>query len=185
MKIYTKTGDTGTTSLVGGSRTRKDDARLDAYGTIDELNSWLGFIISLMHDSENTLQKEISSLIQIQNKLFDLGCALATEKDADWQPKKITESDISFLENEIDRIDDILPKHQKFILPGGTQSASVSHIARTVCRRAERIMVSLPTDTCISQSEAIAYINRLSDYLFVLARYINHKTGIAEIFWNP
>lgn len=188
MKIYTKTGDKGTTSLVGGTRINKDDIRLEAYGTIDELNSWIGFIISLLSAEcrGRSAEAEVKDvLVKIQNTLFDLGCALATEKEAKWQPKQITDEDIMLVEKEIDLMENELPRHDKFILPGGTQSASAAHIARTVCRRAERIMVALPADSCPSQKEALAYVNRLSDYLFVLARYLNHKAGETETFWQP
>lgn len=180
MKIYTKTGDKGTTSLVGGTRIAKSDLRLDAYGTIDELNSWLGFILSCGVKDDATLEF-ISAL---QNKLFDLGCALATEKDAKWQPTLITDADIKALENEIDRIEATLPCHDKFILPGGCQPAAAANIARTVCRRAERMMVGLPEDACPGQTVALGFVNRLSDYLFVLGRHLNHLSGEPESFWQ-
>lgn len=181
MKIYTKTGDKGTTSLVGGTRVSKNDLRLDAYGTVDELSSWIGFILSCNPGNESVS----SDLNKIQNQLFDLGCALATEKDASWQPRSISREDISFIESLIDTMELQLPKHDKFILPGGTQGASAANIARTVCRRAERIMVSLPHETCPNQELALQYVNRLSDYLFVLARFINFIAGMEESYWIP
>ncbi len=181
MKVYTKTGDKGTTSLVGGTRVAKDDVRLDAYGTIDELNSWIGFVVSC-GESKDSVKKFLTHL---QNKLFDLGCCLATERDSKWQPKSITDSDIEAIEVEIDRMEAELPHHDKFVLPGGTQSASAANIARTVCRRAERIMVGLPADTCPGQEGALRYVNRLSDYLFVLSRYLNHLAGQPEVYWEP
>lgn len=191
MKIYTRTGDRGTTSLVGGTRIAKNDLRLDAYGTVDELNSWIGFIISLGVDDEPTVR----FLLSLQNSLFDLGCALATEIDAKWQPKTITATDIEQIEIEIDRMDATLPHHDKFILPGGIPAAAATQIARTVCRRAERLILSLLTsrdeasDTTQrafpGQDEALQFINRLSDYLFVLARYLNHLASCPETYWQP
>ena len=181
MKVYTRTGDHGTTSLVGGTRVPKNDSRLQAYGTIDELNSWLGFILSCgVSDGDSA-----SFLTQLQNKLFDLGATLATEKDSKWQPTLVSENDILALEMEIDRLEAFLPKHDRFILPGGTQAASSANIARTVCRRAERIMTELPPDTCPGQADALKYVNRLSDYLFVLGRHLNHIAGVPETYWTP
>lgn len=181
MKIYTKTGDKGTTSLIGGTRVSKDDDRLDAYGTVDELNAWLGLILSLgVGEAESE-----SFILWLQHKLFDLGAALATEKGSKWTPSLITDSDIEHIENEIDRIEPELPKHDKFILPGGTTVSSAANVARTVCRRAERVMIGLPSDIYPGQPEAQQFINRLSDYLFVLSRYLNHLSDTAETFWNP
>lgn len=181
MSIYTKTGDKGSTSLVGGTRVPKDDLRLDAYGTIDELNSWIGFIISCGVDDENV--SEI--LVRIQNLLFDIGAILATEKTSKWKPSEITNEDVSLLENEIDRMTAALRPNNRFILPGGTLAASSAHIARTVCRRAERIIVSMPDDSCEGYFTLLEFINRLSDYLFVLARYLNHLSNMPEIYWEP
>lgn len=180
MKIYTKTGDYGTTSLVGGTRIAKNDMRLDAYGTIDELNSWLGFILSLGIDEEQSMQ----FITWLQNRLFDLGCALATEADSKWQPKLISKNDILTVEAEIDRLEAVLPLHDKFILPGGTKTAAAANIARTVCRRAERIIVGLPADSCPGQQQALELTNRLSDYLFVLGRYAKHLSHHPESFWE-
>jgi cob(I)alamin adenosyltransferase len=179
MKIYTKTGDAGTTSLVGGKRVNKDDDRLEAYGTIDELNSWVGLIIAtsiLPAEDDNTL-------IWIQNKLFDLGCELATEPESTWKPKQISTDDVARLESEIDRIDALLPKHNQFILPGGSAQAANAHIARTIARRAERRMVTLSNSTTINPP-AMKFVNRLSDYLFVFARYLNKIAKKNELFWN-
>jgi cob(I)alamin adenosyltransferase len=179
MKVYTKTGDAGTTSLVGGKRVAKDDARLEAYGTIDELNSWIGLIVAtsvLPADDDATLQ-------WIQNKLFDLGSELATEPESKWQPKQITADDVAHLEAEIDRIDSQLPVHNQFILPGGSAQAANAHIARTVARRAERRMVTLSNLTQVA-APAMKFINRLSDYLFVFARYMNKIAKKNEVFWN-
>lgn len=180
MKIYTKTGDKGTTSLVGGTRVPKTDSRLEAYGTVDELNSWLGFVLSL-----SELDAEASAfIVRQQNCLFDLGCALATEATSAWQPAQLTENHVGEVEREIDRLETCLPAHDRFILPGGTKGASAANIARTVCRRAERIMSALPAGTYPGEAQALAYVNRLSDYLFVLARYINHKAGVTETYWE-
>lgn len=183
MKVYTRTGDRGTTSLVGGTRIAKDDPRLEAYGTVDELNSWIGLIVAtagtaLPADDAATLQR-------LQNKLFDLGCELATEPTSRWQPRKIEPGDATWLETEIDRLDATLPAHNRFILPGGTQASAQAQIARTVARRAERRMISLNADpeTPVAHP-AVLFINRLSDYLFVLARHLNALAGEPEIFWQ-
>lgn len=181
MKVYTKTGDTGTTSLVGGTRVLKNDPRLEAYGTVDELNSWLGFITAM-----NQLDKESTAfVVSIQNKLFNLGAALATEPGSKWHPVEITARDTEEVENEIDRLETFLPRHDKFILPGGTTASGALNIARTVCRRAERIMVNLPDGCCIGLESSLKFVNRLSDYLFVLSRYANHLAGAPETFWIP
>ena len=180
MKVYTKTGDRGTTSLVGGTRVAKNDPRLDAYGTVDELNSWLGYILSLGVPEE----KAADFFIYLQNRLFDLGAALATEADAEWQPKSIADADIAAVEAEIDRMEEYLPRNNRFILPGGTPAAAAANIARTVCRRAERIMVGLPDGTCPAQQNALIFVNRLSDYLFVAGRYLNHLAGQPETYWQ-
>lgn len=180
MNVYTKTGDHGTTSLVGGTRVAKNDIRLDAYGTVDELNSWLGFILSL-----GIPEKQAADfVIYLQNRLFDLGAALATEADAKWQPKTITDDDIAAVEAEIDRMDEKLPRNNRFVLPGGTKVAAATNIARTVCRRAERIMVGMPDGTCPAQHNALVFVNRLSDYLFVAGRYCNFIAGQPETYWQ-
>ncbi|MDO5394941.1 MAG: cob(I)yrinic acid a,c-diamide adenosyltransferase [Bacteroidales bacterium] len=178
MKIYTKTGDTGTTSLVGGTRTTKNSPRLEAYGAIDELNSWIGLIAAIDPDTANR-----DTLQWVQNRLFDLGTILATEADSAWQPPQFPTENITRLEKEIDRLDNALPRHNRFILPGGSPLSANTQIARTVARRAERRIVTL-TQTETIQPAAITFINRLSDYLFVLARYQNIKNGINEIFWQ-
>lgn len=181
MKIYTKTGDKGTTSLVGGKRVQKNDRRLDAYGTVDELNAWLGFVVSQGVDNETS-----DRLIWIQHRLFDIGCLLASEKaDDDSAMIHLPEKSVEFLENSIDTMESALPKHKHFILPGGNSASTASGIARTVCRRAERHIVSLPADSCPQQLECLQFINRLSDFLFVLSRYLNVMTGTAETFWKP
>lgn len=180
MKVYTKTGDKGTTSLVGGSRVSKDDPRLEAYGTIDELNSWLGFILAYPI-SDNTTER---FLTVTQHRLFDIGAALATEMDSQWKPTELSDKDIEAIEKEIDRMEAFLPAHDKFILPGGTQLSAVTNISRTIARRAERRIISLPPKTAPGQERIIRFINRLSDYLFVLSRYFNFLAHHREIFWD-
>lgn len=180
MKIYTKTGDKGTTSLVGGTRISKSSIRLDAYGTIDELNSWIGFIRSFGIEDKQT----DNFLEKLQNSLFNLGADLATEMDVNSDVAAKFVYPIELTESEIDRMDALLPALQNFVLPGGCKSASATHIARTVCRRAERIMVSLPVDCYPNQREAISFVNRLSDYLFVLARYLNFQENTPETYWQ-
>lgn len=178
-KLYTRTGDKGSTSLVGGSRTAKDSPRLEAYGTVDELNSWLGLVACA-----ECLDNEDRQVIQhIQNHLFDIGSALATEPESRWQPAPLGNGPIEELETAIDRLDSKLPAHNRFILPGGTADSARCHVARCVARRAERRIITLSTDTIID-SDIIPYINRLSDYLFVLARTINLNSNIDEIFWE-
>lgn len=180
MKVYTKTGDKGTTSLVGGTRVAKNDPRLEAYGTIDELNSWLGFILAYPIADSRTEH----FLTVTQHRLFDIGAALATEIDSKWKPTEITQQDLNAVETEIDRMDGILPAHDRFILPGGTQLSAATNIARTVTRRAERLIICLPPNTAPGQEQIIRFVNRLSDYLFVLSRYFNFLAHHSEIFWD-
>jgi cob(I)alamin adenosyltransferase len=187
MKVYTKTGDTGTTALFGGTRVPKHHIRIESYGTVDELNSHIG----LIRDQDiNDLYKNV--LIEVQDRLFTVGAILATppEKETlkNGQPRLqnlgIVESDIEFLENEIDRMEEALPPMTHFVLPGGHTTVSYCHIARCVCRRAERLAVHLndiePTD-----ERVIKYLNRLSDYLFVLARKLSHDLNADEVKWIP
>jgi len=177
MKIYTRTGDAGTTSLVGGTRVKKTCSRLEAYGTVDELNSHIGLLMSLCHDAERDF------LLQVQQKLFVLGSYLATEGDK--QPKcSITEGDVAAVEQQIDAVSSTLPKLHFFVLPSGTQAASQCHVCRTVCRRAERRVLAL-AETAPVDALATAYINRLSDYFFVLARHLNVAEGQQELTWDP
>jgi cob(I)alamin adenosyltransferase len=188
MKVYTGTGDKGKTSLFSGERIRKDDIRIEAYGTIDELNSLVGGIHATLPNTEatETLKNE---LLQIQSELFSLGAWLATTPDspnsahlAPW-----TEEHSANLEQLIDKMQDELEELRVFILPGGHQSAAWAHVARTVCRRAERRIVGL-VDTLDDVDENIVninkYINRLSDYFFVLARYCNHVSKTSELIWE-
>lgn len=179
MKIYTKTGDAGTTSLFGGKRVSKADLRIETYGSVDELNSWMG----LLHDQEiNAKRKDV--IERVQSKLFVIGSILAAEPgNAKIKVPSLQENDIQFLETEIDAMDNTLPPMRYFILPGGHQAVSFCHIARTVCRRAERLVVSLQQQEEIDQL-VVKYLNRLSDYLFILARKMTHELGIEETPWK-
>lgn len=181
MKIYTKTGDKGSTSLFTGTRVPKYHMRIESYGSIDELNSVLGLVRDQKID---THAKE--SLIQIQDKLFTVGAILATEpkKDNKLKIPRIDEEDITFLENEMDRMNEELPPMTHFILPGGHTTVSYCHIARTTCRRAER-MISYLNEKEPVPERVIAYINRLSDYLFVLARMLSKQLQAQEVKWIP
>lgn len=180
MKIYTKTGDDGTTGLIGGSRVKKYDPRLEAYGTIDELNA----VIGVLRSSKLTVDV-ISVLSRIQNKLFNIGSLLATDKNGEafTASLAITESDIKILEETIDIYQNKLPELKQFILPGGCFSSAQCHVARTVCRRAERRILEYAEHAKVS-SEIIIYINRLSDFLFVLSRKLDSDNGIEEIVWK-
>jgi len=181
MKIYTKTGDEGKTSLFGGERVLKDDVRIEAYGTTDELNALLGLVLS------ESLTAEITNLlIQIQNDLFIVGAELATPKESKKGKSiipELGEESIKILENKIDEIEEKLPPLKSFILPSGTKSASLLHFGRTICRRAERLVVKLTKEVEINNS-VIKYLNRLSDLLFVLARYENIRTSTVEVEWK-
>ena len=187
MKIYTKTGDKGTTALFGGTRVPKHHIRIDSYGTVDELNSHLGLI---RDQNINNHYKDV--LIDIQNKLFTVGAILATDpekatlkngKDRLNIPK-IAEADISQLEQEMDTMNASLPQMTHFVLPGGHQTVSFCHIARCVCRRAERLASAL-NDLEPFQPESLKYLNRLSDYLFVLARKLSYDLQAEEVKWIP
>jgi len=187
MKIYTKTGDKGLTSLYGGSRVTKNHLRIEAYGTIDELNSHIGLLKDQKIDTTTS-----KNLLKIQNELFTIGAMLATppEKETLKNGKerltisKISESDIQFLEQEIDRMEKQLSPMTHFILPGGHQTVSFCHIARCVCRRSERLTVHLHQNEPINDI-IITYLNRLSDYLFVLARKLTLDNKAQEIPWLP
>lgn len=186
MKVYTKTGDKGTTSLYGGVKVSKNHVRIDAYGTVDELNSTIGLIRCSQIDI-----LFIEQLIQIQKDLFHVGAELATPKEKMYLangksrlPKLIAESDIEQLEKWIDEMEEKLPPLTHFILPGGYLAASHAHLSRCICRRAERITVALSELDEIGE-EVLKYLNRLSDYLFVLARKIAADAGREEIKWLP
>jgi cob(I)alamin adenosyltransferase len=180
FKVYTKTGDDGTTGLVGGSRINKYDIRLEAYGTIDELNASIGLLRSYPLSSDvDTL------LIQIQNKLFNIGSRLASDKKGEvfTADLAITEGHIKILEDAIDEFENHLPELTHFILPGGELSVAQCHVARTVCRRAERRIIEFSANAEV-QSEIIKYVNRLSDFLFVLSRKLANDNNLEEKAWK-
>lgn len=180
FKVYTKTGDDGTTGLVGGTRVKKYDIRLDAYGTVDELNAYIGVLRSY-ELPDNVIQL----LKQIQNKLFNIGSRLASDEKGESFTANlvIIEENIKTLEFAIDKFEETLPKLTHFILPGGDLTVAYCHVARTVCRRAERRITELSEQTKV-QAEIIKYINRLSDFLFVLARKLAFDKNIAEEIWT-
>jgi cob(I)alamin adenosyltransferase len=182
-KIYTRTGDTGETGLVGGARVAKDSLRVEAYGAVDELNSHLGACRTLAQAQKRTGLTD--KLEQIQNELFDIGAELATPPDKHW-PGMIcvgTEQ-VARLEQWIDQLTENIPELRSFVLPGGSELNSALHLARTVCRRAERTIVKLSRTESVSK-ELIVYINRLSDLLFAMARFESHTAGLAEYLWKP
>lgn len=180
MKIYTKTGDQGTTGLFGGKRVSKSDIRIDTYGTVDELNSWIG----LLRDQEINASRT-GVLIEIQDRLFTTGSILATAPDnSKVKIPSLEASDIEYLEKEIDAMEATLEPMKSFVLPGGHQAVSFCHVARTVCRRAERLVVQLSGEESVD-SLVIQYLNRLSDYLFVLSRKMGNELNIAEAPWKP
>ncbi len=180
VKIYTRTGDNGTSGLIGGTRVKKSDIRLESYGTIDELNSWMGLIKCSIKDSTQG-----ETIFSIQNALFIIASNLATDESKSDLRKKIyiKEEDITLIEKEIDRMQDILPVLNNFIIPGGVICSNYIHIARTVCRRAERRISEL-YDSISNDDRILTYINRLSDYLFVLSRYVNFIEGEKETYWK-
>ena len=183
-KIYTRTGDDGTTGLVAGPRRRKDDLRVEAYGTVDETNSCVG--MARLHTADDAVLHAM--LERIQNDLFDLGADLATPETDEppaWEPLRIAQSQVDRLEQEIDALNAELEPLRSFVLPGGSPAAAALHLARTVSRRAERVMVALAkTGGEHVSTAALKYINRLSDFLFVAARYTNEK-GRTDILWIP
>lgn len=187
MKIYTKTGDKGSTSLYGGQRVSKSNPRIEAYGTVDELNSYIG----LLKDQEIDCETK-GCLLKIQHDLFTLGAMLATPKDKELLKNgkerlnipKITIKNIILLEQEIDKMNTLLPQMTNFILPGGHQTVSFCHISRCICRRAERITTALSENEDIN-TDIIVYLNRLSDYLFVLARKLSKDLSVKETPWVP
>jgi len=178
MKIYTKTGDKGQTSLIGGTRVPKYHVRIEAYGTVDELNSWVGVIRDSIAEEKTKL-----FLIQIQNQLFTIGSHLASDPDkSKMKLPEITEDHVRALEDEMDAIDSIVPPMKHFVLPGGSIAVSHCHVARCVCRRAERCIIHL-SETAPVDELLIRYINRLSDYLFMLSRKLTQDLGAEEIPW--
>lgn len=182
MKVYTKTGDKGETSLLGGQRVKKDNVRLEAYGTIDELNAFLGMLLNFDIDEYD---KNLISFIQ--NRLFDIGAFLAAEKTNAEFPlpvlRSITEKDINYLEQSIDRFSNNLPELKNFIIPAGSEIISWCNIARTVCRRAERRIISIK-DKDNKNSEIVIFVNRLSDLLFIMGRKYAKNNNVKEIIWN-
>jgi cob(I)alamin adenosyltransferase len=180
MKIYTKKGDSGKTSLIGGTRVPKHHLRIESYGTVDELNSYIG----LIRDQDISAQ-DIEALLEIQDRLFTIGSHLAADPGKSKMVlPELLEADITFLENEIDRMDDLLEEMRSFVLPGGHTVVSYSHIARCVCRRAERIAVQLAEESEVDE-KIISYLNRLSDYLFTLSRKLTKDLNAKEIAWVP
>ena len=179
-KVYTRTGDKGMTSLVGGVRIKKSDIRLEAYGTVDELSAHLGMLVSMIN-----IDEERSLLIRVQNNLFNVCTHLATDQSQTplYPSAHLAEGEIEFLEERIDKLMKALPERQGFILPGGVTAACQAHICRTVCRRAERRIAALAEVAQIGP-EMQMYVNRLSDYLFVLAKIINFNEGKSEIIWE-
>ncbi len=178
--IYTRTGDTGMTSLAGGVRVPKTHPRVEAYGTIDELNSQVGLLITYVPDDA-----EREQLLEIQGRLFSVGSYLAADQECKELrlQSMIRQEDVERLEHAIDKMDSLLPPLRLFVLPGGSRAAAVSHVCRTVCRRAERCILSL-AETVDIDSVLTAYVNRLSDYFFVLARRLNNLNGMHENIWQ-
>jgi cob(I)alamin adenosyltransferase len=180
MKIYTKSGDKGKTSLIGGTRVYKSHDRIEVYGTVDELNSYIG----LVRDQEvNANRKDF--LKEIQDRLFTLGASLAADPEKSTQKlPDLLESDVKLLEDAIDEMTAVLPELRYFVLPGGHQSVSFCHVARCVCRRAERLAIGLSQQSFVAEL-VIVYLNRLSDYLFVLSRKMTYELGTEETPWKP
>lgn len=179
FKIYTKTGDKGQTSLFGGRRVSKAHLRIDAYGTVDELNSNIGLLRDYL--SDEALRTRIKD---IQDRLFTLGANLAADPDKQLSKPDLLEEDVVLLEREMDRMDEGLPELRNFILPGGHPTVSFCHLARCVCRRAERLVVNLAQEEPVDPI-LIRYLNRLSDYLFILGRRIAFDLGVEEVVWKP
>jgi cob(I)alamin adenosyltransferase len=182
MKIYTKTGDGGKTGLIGGTRIPKCHIRIETYGTVDELNSWIGMVRDTMQE-----QEKIDLLKEIQDRLFTIGSSLACDpvKEPNYKMPDLLETDVELLEKSMDAINELVPPMRYFILPGGHPTISQLHVARCVCRRAERLCVSMQLEEEFIDPLVIKYINRLSDYLFCLARYTHHILKIDEISWKP
>jgi cob(I)alamin adenosyltransferase len=182
-RIYTRTGDSGETGLVGGQRIGKDALRIECYGTVDELNAFVG--MACVSAEECKLTKLPAILIRVQHELFNLGSILATQPE-DVHPKqpRVTDDEVRQLEREIDEMNDGLPKLRSFVLPGGCRLNTELHACRTICRRAERLAVSLGRQEGVP-AEAIRYLNRLSDALFVWSRWVNRELGVPEVLWQP
>jgi cob(I)alamin adenosyltransferase len=187
-RVYTRRGDAGMTSLVGGQRVSKRDLRIETYGTLDELNAFIGTAReSLVTESERTprLAELGPILVRVQHELFNAGSILATlPEDVHPSQARITAADVAFLEAEIDRMNEELPPLRSFVLPGGSRLNADLHVARTVCRRSERLAVALATEVEVDPL-VVAYLNRLSDALFVWSRWVCHVAGVAELLWDP
>ncbi len=182
FKIYTKTGDKGGTSLIGGVRVPKNHIRIESYGTVDELNSYIGMV------NDMTAVPELTEwLREVQDRLFTVGSVLATAPDKEVKMKlpDLHEADVTWLEERIDKMNEVLPEMRSFILPGGNLASSTCHVARCVCRRAERLCVAMQEQEEYVPAIVIQYLNRLSDFLFVLCRYISHINNAAELPWRP
>ncbi len=180
MKIYTKTGDKGTTSLIGGTRVPKYDLRIESYGTVDELSAWIGLIRDQEIDT-----KIVNDLIEVQDRLFTIESMLACDTSpSKLQIPEISNDDIFFLEDKIDTMTSELPGLKSFLLSGGNTIVSYCHIARTICRRAERLVIQLDEKYKTSPL-VLTYLNRLSDYLFVLSRKIGKDNNVKELLWKP
>jgi cob(I)alamin adenosyltransferase len=187
-RIYTRTGDTGQTALVGGQRVAKDHLRIETYGTVDELNSFIGLARTTAEQlakSTDRLGRFSATLRRVQHELFNLGSILATLPD-DVHPKqpRVTHADVGQLEREIDEANEELPRLRSFVLPGGSRLDAELHVCRTVCRRAERLLVSLAREESVPD-EAVQYLNRLSDALFVWSRWVDHVLNASETLWEP
>ncbi|HJQ93210.1 MAG TPA: cob(I)yrinic acid a,c-diamide adenosyltransferase [Candidatus Thermoplasmatota archaeon] len=184
-KIYTRTGDKGDTSLVGGQRVPKDDLRIEAYGTVDELNSFVGLARAAALDSQGKADAMAAALLRVQHQLFNLGSVLSTlPQDLGARQPRPTDADIAWLESEMDARTSKLPALRSFVLPGGSRLNGLLHIARTVCRRAERIAVRLRREGGCGDIE-VRYLNRLSDALFAWSRSASHDLGQPETLWEP
>lgn len=182
VKIYTKTGDLGKTSLIGGTKVPKSHLRIETYGTVDELNSTIGLLGDHLNDEHSKIV-----LREIQDRLFTIGSSLACdpEKEPLMKIPDLKDADIILLEKEIDAMQEVLPFMKFFILPGGHIAVSTAHVARCMCRRAERLCVNMQEHELFVEPLVIKYLNRLSDYLFVLARYTGHLLNVPEIPWKP
>jgi cob(I)alamin adenosyltransferase len=179
-KIYTKTGDLGETSLIGGVRVSKSHIRIESYGTVDELNSYLGLIKDQLSEAETS-----DLIYEIQDRLFTIGSVLASDPEkSKMKIPDLHDTDVVVLENAIDKMNEVLPELKSFVLPGGNILASHCHVSRCICRRAERLVVLLAQNAPVPEL-IVTYLNRLSDYLFVLARYIVFKNNCIEVAWRP
>ena len=182
LKIYTKTGDLGKTTLIGGTKVPKSHIRIDSYGTVDELNAYIGLVTDYFEDEKSGVV-----LKEIPDRLFTIGSSLACDPEAEPTMKipDLVDADVLFLENEIDKMNEVLLPMKNFILPGGHIAVSTAHVARCVCRRAERCCVNMQENNLFVEPLVIKYLNRLGDYIFVLSRYIGHVLNIQEVKWMP